>query len=444
MSKNKTAIISIVLIFLSLGVYPISNGFSHNISYSTVSNEYFFKAVNDYNSLPKLLASDSNHYNFSKSENNNGNKCENNSSMDLIIGGGGGGTSNNYVYIKLYIFGGLGNIIINGVKYSNDKTVALIGGSKNNIGADPSTGCNFVRWIADSGSISNESSPSTYYIAPNSNSGGSLTMVIKYNNYCNNWAAMIESGTSFSEASATIQLPSCVGYSQWENPIGTINWGAPSVETVVMWVGLGGFNNCSLWQAGIGIQYNSSTNNGNPPWIYAFYEYVSNNQNSTINIHPIYGYKIPFGSTVRVSVSYAIIGSEYGWENQMGYYSFSDCLGSLSGSVRLGFFDPLNHGNSFTFFNPAPTTAEWIVEDPTDNLFIMPYFSQADFFSMNAMYNGNNAYNYIYSPIGISSVDAHRYSYLTINLHQYLTTSLDNNLINGFDVTYRDQLVNWL
>lgn len=431
-----------LLIFVSLVYSPIICEISNDTPSSSISYEPPKNFVNNHNVQLNMFATNSQRNNVSNDKNNNGGNIQSNSTAELIIGGGGDETSVSYTYIKLYIFNGFGNISINGIKFAGGRTVSLIEGDTYNICADPSYGCTFVRWLTNSGTISNETSSTTVYTAPYSNSSNSITMVIKSDYNCNNWAGMIESGNSFSEVSASIQLPNCIGYSQWKNPYGTISWGAPSTEIVVMWVGLGGYNDNSLWQAGIAIQYNSSSTN--LPWIYAFYEYVSSNNNATIIMHPIYGYKIPFGGSIYVSVSYSIIGYEYGWEKQMGHYSFSDCYGSISGSVLLGFFDPLDRSSSFTFFKPAPTTAEWITEDPTDNNFIMPSFSQTSFSNMNTMYNGNNVYNYIYAPIEISSVDAHKYSYLTLNLNQYLNTNLDNNILNGFDDTYSYSLENYL
>ncbi len=332
--------------------------------------------------------------------------------------GGGGGGGSAPVTVTFYIFDGKGEISLNGNLYANDTTATLTsGGSYGISSANLASGYSFYEWLPNCGSVSNDLSSSTTYTP---SASGTLTMVVFSVGQSSNWAGYEESGPSTSsqgltQASAIINVPSSISY------VGGVSGTQTSQEMVGFWVGLGGDqaigeSNSNLWQAGVAIQMNSSGS----LWIYTFWEFASGV--STIASSPPEPiFNIYPGDVIYVDISVSGLNSptEYGnyviKDETQGFYS--------SGSVVL----PTGA------FYGTPLSAEWIAEDPHDNLYVIPDFGSVSFQSVESgsASDMNTPFVYLFSPVANERV---KVIFENEGFDQFLTPGTTNSI--DFTVSY--------
>jgi hypothetical protein len=240
-------------------------------------------------------------------------------------GGGGGGSPPSTVNYNIYVFGGYGEVDIAGNDYSNGQVASLNPSTTYSIQAfSINVAYKFFQWGTNAGSIDNYESYSTYLNTVYSS--GSLVLVL--NNTANNnlWADFVQSGSTGSVISVTgeFYVPQA-SYVSGQNP-----------DSIGIWVGIDGYSDCTLWQAGIVVNVSLNGAETVTPW-YETYDEASLSP-------PIYDNNVHFspGNIAQVWTNYSSGESTF----KIVDYSTEQSWGKTV---------------SFTLYDYS--SAEWIVED---------------------------------------------------------------------------------
>jgi len=338
-----------------------------------------------------------------------------------------------YATIAFYIFNGLGEITFNGVTYSNGQSVKVTGDESYPIlTSNVNSNYHFQQWDSNIGSFDGSTSSSTTF---NAGSGtGNIVLVLheKYtSDVYNNWAGYISTGNSYVEG--TIQVPHITG----TNYVPDTYNGSADGEVVSAWIGMGGVSAGYFLQAGILVNV---TANGLYKWyfFYQFWDVTSSSETLLYGSGPlpityftyfnVYGQAKFLGNTIQVNLSTS---------NGHSYWSIVDENYTNDGIWWNDFNSTSSSGNTpLTIpYSASTSSAEWIVESPNGNGFVIPSFSHISFSSCNVgpLYNGYRAFG-VFGTFGARVV----LTWLTTNgntLYQFLnTTNIVSN--SAFEITY--------
>lgn len=231
--------------------------------------------------------------------------------------GGGGGNPPPTVSYQIDVFGGNAEIQIDSSTYSNGQSVTLDASTTYEIQAvSIASGYKFFQWEANSGSIDNYEGTPTYLNT--GTSSGSLVLVL--NGTTNNWAGFVQSG-SINKVTGEFYIPSASYASGGTNP-----------NVFGIWVGIGGFGQNTLWQAGVAVNVSSNGVETVTPWYEA------------LPAGPVYNNGMHFNAGDLIQV----------WTNYSNGVSTFEIKDYTTGQYW---------GGSFSY-TPVTNTAEWIVEDP--------------------------------------------------------------------------------
>ncbi len=265
----------------------------------------------------------------------------------------GGGNCYTYtVTVHVYTTAGVsdGSVLISGIGDVGDGWSGQFNGCTNyNIAADKiAAGYAFWYWYGPYMYIGNPSASSTFF-TPATN--GVLMLVLKHGPTINateysGWAGYVESASlGFTSVTGTFKIPTSISYAgNGPNPGFPCGIPQDAYDFVGYWVGIGGFSNSYLWQAGVDLFVRPS----GAYYLLAFYEtYYEINGTPPPAALPQYlcAVTIHAGDSIRIQLSYT---PGINW-------------GTSSGSITV-------NQTSWTLptqnFTPDTSTAEWIVESP--------------------------------------------------------------------------------
>lgn len=297
--------------------------------------------------------------------------------------------------VTFLIFNSTAQIDLAGTYYSNGQSASLYLGFNYAISMVNSRNhYRFFEWVANSGNFGggNQNTSTTESTSFTRSSSGSLVLVVhKIWAYYqeNHWAGYIESSLNSIYALRETSISFIVPSSSYTAGGGT------GTEDVAIWVGLGGYYG-SLWQAGVLIQYNDSTSNA---WIRIFFEFVPA---GGVGSGP--QFLSPWSPSpndiLNVSISY----------------------NPSTGYSHASFYD-WSTGQSWVaprqLVTPNTQTAEWIVEDPTNNAYVLPSLGGITINDWQTSLIGNSA-----TLIGPITNDRVEVSSSSGQLIQYLNTTV--------------------
>ena len=265
-------------------------------------------------------------------------------------GGGGGGSPPSTINYNIYVFGGYGEVEIAGNDYSNGQSVSLSPSTTYSVQAvSINIAYKFFQWETNSGSIDNYEASSTSLNT--GYSSGSLALVLNSTATTDAWAGFVQSGSTNSVTSVTgeFYVPQASYVS------------GPHPDHIGIWVGIDGFSNQILWQAGISVNVSSNGAETVTPW----YETYPN--------PPVYDNSIHFSTGNLVQV----------WTN---YSNGESTFKIIDYSTRQSW------GKTVSFSLQDDSYAEWIVEDPSG------YFTMPDYGTITWLDVSSNLGNLI-SPL---------------------------------------------
>lgn len=248
-------------------------------------------------------------------------------------GGGGGGNPPSTVNYNIYVFGGYGEVDIGGNDYSNGQVASLNPSTTYSIEAvSINVAYKFFQWETNAGSINNYEASSTYLNTVYSS--GSLVLVLNNTAINNIWAGFVQSGSTGSVTSVTgeFYVPQA-SYVSGQSP-----------DSIAIWIGIDGYSDYTLWQAGISVNVSSNGAETVTPW----YETCDAASPSP----PIYDNSVHFSPGNLVQV----------WTNYSNGESTFKIVDYSTGQ---------SWGKTVSFILNDDSSAEWIVEDSGGN-YIMP------------------------------------------------------------------------
>lgn len=228
----------------------------------------------------------------------------------------------------------LANIDFAGTNYADGASVSLCYSSSQYSISSTSiaTGFAFFEWTAQNLTIGSSTASSTtvQFAFPGPSTSNYVLDLALTNSVVKNWGGYIESGSGFTQVSATFTLPS---FTTSADP----SYG----DAMGIWLGIGGTWSTSLWQAGVEItNINSHGTPTSTNHAYPFYEEVGG---STCGTKSCLDYNLAFtgGDSITVTVSSS---------GGVSAFNVSD--------VTAGTYYAIT-GVSYT---PASTSIEWVGE----------------------------------------------------------------------------------
>ena len=285
-------------------------------------------------------------------------------------GGGGGGGGCSYTSVPLFAYGGEAQVTVNGTSHIDGTYFLFCIGVPYSIGvSNVQPGYTFHQWISNSGTFANPGSASTVFTPQSAPLQSGLSAVL-FSSYSNGQAGW--SGYEISTYAGSPVISSVSGSFQ----VPSTSYTSCSICTnnqVAIWMGIGGsFGN--LAQAGIGIGWYLYDGVPDPlctPCYWAFYEDVGK------DLTPTYYNSLPLGPGDQVSITVS---------TSNGHASYS--VGVYTGT--WSYWNP-----PAVTFTPDQTTAEWVAEDPSNTLWVLPNTGTLSFFSPAYTEGSTTFYNFL-------------------------------------------------
>jgi len=244
------------------------------------------------------------------------------------------------------IYGGAGQIILNGQTLTSGEQLTLGSGSVVSVSAlNIPSGYTFWGWVSDDGTFQSASSSSTQFTVGEDKSGvGNVSLVLLYGGTAgNNWGGLVMGGTSYTQVSATVTVPTSVSYVSYRgDDICLSSLDAPYCPEILgYWIGIGGFLGTNLWQAGYFITAFPYTGADS---VQLFYEAVGSGGTPQAVLGPT----ISFGATLSIVTSFDPITQDDSFQ--------ISCVGSPCSGLSQPW------GLTYDSFVPDTAYADFVVE----------------------------------------------------------------------------------
>lgn len=266
-------------------------------------------------------------------------------------GGGGGGTGPAHATVYASVFDNGCTISINGTHVANWISISLPVGwsipvSISACGTMDGFSYSFQYWQTDVGSLASPTSASTTLTVSSSGDGFLEAVLNETTEPVGgfNWAGYVFQThlDNVTGVSGTFAVPSA----------DYVYNGCSSLDGSAIWVGIGGFGNGALWQAGVDFGFVVNAQFPSGAWVYQpWYEYSP----TTVAAH--YGPEIPLSSPGPESVSIAVSSSSGTSGYNVTVYNATSHF-SWTGGVA---------------YTPNGTSAEWVNENVSKFSYCSPY-----------------------------------------------------------------------